>query len=44
MKRFIRICMMVGIALLLSACGEKDAMLINIKKEVDNKTYRFATA
>ena len=44
MKRFIRICMMVGIALLLSACGEKDAMLINIKKEVDNKTYQFATA
>ena len=35
MKRFIQICMIVGIAMFLSACGETDAMLMNIKKEVD---------
>ena len=44
MNRFIRICMVVGIALLLSACGEKDAMLTNIRKEVDNETYNFSNA
>lgn len=43
MKRFIQICMIVGIAMFLSACGETDAMLMNIKKEVDNETYKFST-